>query len=55
MIKPDQKDWEKIQESNLKYVAVTRAMKELFLIKAPKMDEIIKEGSLFDDLFNPSH
>lgn len=50
MIKTDQKEWEKIQESNLKYVAVTRAMKELVLVKPKKIDVLIMEGSLFDDL-----
>lgn len=50
MTKPDQKAWEKVQESNLKYVAVTRAKKELILVKTPKIKEIKQESSLFDDL-----
>lgn len=42
-------DWEWIQEVNLKYVALTRALEELYLVKAEKMEELIDEGSLFDD------
>jgi len=49
-VRLEQKDWEKTQELNLKYVAVTRAMKELFLIESKKPELIIEEGSLFDSL-----
>jgi DNA helicase-2/ATP-dependent DNA helicase PcrA len=45
----EQKDWEKTQEVNLKYVAVTRAKKELFLVSADKV-EILQKKSLFDVL-----
>ena len=47
----EQKDWEIIQEINLKYVAVTRATEELFLINSPKIDELENDGNLFDELF----
>ncbi|MEP6736931.1 MAG: UvrD-helicase domain-containing protein, partial [Chryseolinea sp.] len=45
----DQKEWERVQELNLKYVAITRARKELFLIEAEKV-EVLQEKSLFDIL-----
>ena len=45
----EQKDWEKVQELNLKYVAVTRTKQELFLVRAPRI-EVLKEKSLFDVL-----
>jgi ATP-dependent exoDNAse (exonuclease V) alpha subunit len=32
--KPDMEQWEKVQERNLKYVAVTRALQELYLVKS---------------------
>ena len=47
--KPNQKYWEREQEQNLKYVAVTRAMEELYLVKSEKIDDIKKEASLFDE------
>ncbi len=45
-----QKDWEKEQETNLKYVAITRAMKTLFLVESVDLEEMEEEGSLFDSL-----
>lgn len=45
-----QKDWERTQELNLKYVAITRALKELYLIETKKIDIIEDEESLFDNL-----
>jgi DNA helicase II / ATP-dependent DNA helicase PcrA len=45
-----QKEWERIQELNLKYVAVTRALKELYLIESKDIDIIESEESLFDNL-----
>ena len=45
------KDWEMIQEINLKYVAVTRAKEELYLVKSEHVENKEDEGSLFDDLF----
>jgi len=45
-----QKDWEKTQELNLKYVAVTRTMNELFLIESKKSEVIGESESLFDNL-----
>lgn len=50
MSRLEQKDWEKVQELNLKYVAVTRAMLELFLVISPSVDQIEDDGSLFDEL-----
>jgi len=47
----DIQEWEETQEINLKYVAVTRARQELYLVQSEKMDEQEDEGSLFDDLF----
>ena len=47
--KPNQKPWERIQEQNLKYVAITRALEELYLVKSEKIDDIKKEASLFDE------
>lgn len=45
----EQKDWERVQELNLKYVAVTRARKALYLVKSPKI-EVLEEKSLLDIL-----
>lgn len=45
-----QKDWERTQEINLKYVAITRALNELYLIESAKNESIEKEESLFDNL-----
>lgn len=45
----EQRLWETIQELNLKYVAVTRAMQELYLVRDAKV-EVLKEKSLFDIL-----
>ena len=44
-------DWEVTQEINLKYVAVTRAKEELYLVKSGNLEEEKDEGNLFDDLF----
>ncbi len=44
------KDWERTQEVNLKYVAITRALSELYIIENKKIETIEKEGSLFDNL-----
>jgi superfamily I DNA/RNA helicase len=49
-VKIDQKKWEKEQELNLKYVAVTRAKEELYLVKSEKIKKLEDEGSLFDYL-----
>ncbi len=51
----EQKDWEVIQEINLKYVAVTRAKEVLYLVNSEsleELEELEEEGSLFDDLFD---
>lgn len=45
-----QKDWEKIQELNLKYVAITRALETLFLVENKRTENIEKEEALFDNL-----
>jgi superfamily I DNA/RNA helicase len=47
--KPNQKPWERIQEQNLKYVAITRALKELYLVKSEMHDDFKKDASLFDE------
>ena len=47
--KPNQKPWERIQEQNLKYVAITRALSELYLVKSEKIEDIKKDASLFDE------
>ncbi len=47
---PEQKEWQRIQELNLKYVAVTRARKSLFLVEAKEIEAIDNEQSLFDNL-----
>jgi len=43
-----QKDWEKIQELNLKYVAITRSLDTLYLIEKTSQQVVEDEGSLFD-------
>lgn len=48
--RPQQKDWEKVQETNLEYVAITRAKETLFLVESEDLEELEEEGSLFDDL-----
>ena len=45
----EQKDWERTQELNLKYVAITRAREELYLVESIQIEEKAGEGSLFDD------
>jgi DNA helicase-2/ATP-dependent DNA helicase PcrA len=45
-----QKDWERTQEMNLKYVAITRSLSELYLIENKNIETIEKEESLFDNL-----
>lgn len=45
-----QRDWEKVQELNLKYVAITRASEELFVVESEDPGEAEDEGSLFDSL-----
>jgi len=47
-LKPNQKPWERIQELNLKYVAITRAINELYLVKSEAKDNMKKDTSLFD-------
>ena len=49
LLRKEMKDWEKTQEVNLKYVAVTRAKEALFLVESE--DAVPEEdGSLYDDL-----
>ncbi len=50
MSRPQQKDWEKEQEMNLKYVAITRAKEALFLVESEEIEEMEDESSLFDAL-----
>jgi len=47
--KPSHKPWERTQEKNLKYVAITRACRELYQVRAEKIDDIKKDASLFDE------
>jgi DNA helicase-2/ATP-dependent DNA helicase PcrA len=49
-IKDRQNAWEMEQEINLKYVAITRAKRELYRVQDVKTEELKKEGSLFDIL-----
>jgi DNA helicase II / ATP-dependent DNA helicase PcrA len=49
-VRMEQKDWERVQEMNLKYVAITRSKSELFLIESEKQATQVAEGSLFDNL-----
>jgi DNA helicase II / ATP-dependent DNA helicase PcrA len=44
----EQKAWEKVQELNLKYVALTRTKNELFLVQSAKQTLQAHEDSLFD-------
>jgi DNA helicase-2/ATP-dependent DNA helicase PcrA len=46
----DQKEWQREQELNLKYVAVTRALQELYLVQSKKIETLKKEETLFDNL-----
>jgi len=48
-VQMEQKDWERTQELNLKYVAITRAREELYLVESIQIEEKAGEGSLFDD------
>ena len=54
-IKPNQKPWEIIQEQNLKYVAITRALSELYLVKGEKTEAIKQEANLFDEFVGNIH
>lgn len=45
-----QKEWEKVQENNLKYVVLTRAMKNLFLVNSEPVLENDDNVSLFDTI-----
>lgn len=45
-----QKEWEKTQEINLKYVAVTRSLNELYLVQSKSQAVVENEQSLFDNL-----
>ncbi|WCL80885.1 UvrD-helicase domain-containing protein [Saprospira sp. CCB-QB6] len=50
LYRDNQQDWERIQERNLKYVALTRAKKTLFLVNSKETETEEDEGSLFDEL-----
>lgn len=45
-----QKDWERKQENNLKYVAITRSNKYLYLVKSAIINKGEDDESLFDSL-----
>jgi len=46
----NQNPWEKVQELNLKYVAITRAKKELYLVQSKKAEQVKKDKSLYEKL-----
>jgi len=48
---PEIKDWQIVQERNLKYVAITRAKEALYLVEEEDLEDKEQEGSLFDELF----
>ncbi len=48
-VQMEQKDWERTQELNLEYVAITRAREVLYLVESIQIEEKASEGSLFDD------
>ncbi|MGB8190628.1 MAG: 3'-5' exonuclease, partial [Chitinophagaceae bacterium] len=45
-----QKDWELKQERNLKYVALTRTRKNLYLVNSDDVLDVEEDGSLFDEM-----
>jgi len=49
-IRTDFKEWQCKQEINLKYVAITRAINELYLVENKNFDDMVEEESLFDNL-----
>lgn len=50
-IRPNQKDWEKEQEWNLKYVAITRAKQELYMVRSNKKHKVgVADKGIFDTL-----
>ena len=50
MKKDNHKYWEKVQETNLKYVALTRTKNTLYLVNSIKDEKSIEDGNLFDQL-----
>jgi superfamily I DNA/RNA helicase len=46
----DMQPWEITQELNLKYVAITRAKQELYLVKSDNVDNAKIKATLFDTL-----
>lgn len=50
VVRQGQRDWQKTQELNLKYVAITRASEELFLVESEDTEAAKQEGSLLDNL-----
>lgn len=50
MQKDNHKYWEKVQEANLKYVALTRTKHTLYLVNSIKEEKNPEEGNLFDQL-----
>ncbi|MBR9859798.1 ATP-dependent helicase [bacterium] len=51
LYRPDQTDWEEVQEKNLKYVAITRSKKDLILVDSPEAENRANI-SLFEALEN---
>jgi superfamily I DNA/RNA helicase len=48
--KHDMQPWEEEQELNLKYVAVTRSLNELYLVDSEPIQKLDQKGSLFDNI-----
>ena len=50
LYKDGQKDWEKVQENNLKYVGLTRTRNKLFLVNSEQEVKKDNDLSLFDTI-----
>lgn len=50
LYRDDQKEWERMQERNLKYVALTRTKKILYLVNSRKFELESNSSSLFDEI-----
>lgn len=50
LYRDDQKEWERMQERNLKYVALTRTTNTLFLVNSKKFELSENTSSLFDEI-----
>lgn len=50
LYRDDQQEWERMQERNLKYVALTRTTRTLYLVNSKKFDLKENSTSLFDEI-----